>query len=57
MVGGVMVDFEARFEAALAARGLTPEPADHAAALRIAWFLEGCARLLEAEAAEADDAE
>jgi hypothetical protein len=52
-----MVDFEARFEAALAARGLTPEPADHAAALRIAWFLEGCARLLEAEAAEADDAE
>lgn len=52
-----MAEFEARFEAAPAAQGLTPEPVDHAAALRIARFLEGCARMLdEAEAAETDDA-
>lgn len=46
----------ATFDAALESRGITPSSGDHAAALRIARFLEGCVRLLrEAEEEEPDE--
>ena len=39
---------QARFDAALAERGIAPDPEDRAAAFAIARFLDGCARRLRA---------
>ncbi|GGL61395.1 hypothetical protein [Wenxinia marina] len=45
---------DADFEAALEARGLTPDAADREGALAIARYLDRCTRLLrEAEGADA----
>ena len=46
------------FDAALAARGIAPAPADRAAALRVARFLADCVRRLrEAPCPVPDDAD
>ena len=39
---------QARFDAALAERGIAPDPEDRAAAFAIARFLDGCVRRLQA---------